>query len=79
MLIRVESEFISLETRKVALNFLGEGTGITSLDVPRAYRINDLRFGADGGKGWPSEQAPIMLTCVSSGEPSVLLFAADFI
>ena len=55
----------------------GGGTGITSLEVPRAYRIYDPRTGQEVGKGRLPDQAPIQFNSGSSGEPRVVVFVAE--
>ncbi len=65
--------------RKLFVLYLpdGGGTGITSLAVPRAYRIYDPRTGAEVGKGQLPEKAPTRFNSGSSGEPRVVVSAAD--
>jgi hypothetical protein len=55
----------------------GGGTGITSLDVPRDYRIYDPRSGAEVGKGRLPDKAPVQFSSGSFGEPRVVVFVAD--
>ncbi len=52
----------------------GGGTGITSLDVPRAYRIYDPRSGTEVGQGRLPDQAPVQFNSGSSDEPRVVIF-----
>jgi hypothetical protein len=54
----------------------GGGTGITSLDVPRSYRIYDPQSGKEVGKGQLPEQAPVQFNSGSSGEPRVVVFVS---
>ena len=55
----------------------GGGTGITSLDVPRAYRIYDPRSGAEVGKGRLPDKAPAQFNSGSSSEPRVVVFLVE--
>ena len=55
----------------------GGGTGITSLEVPRAYRMFDPRTGQEVGKGRLPNQAPVQFNSGSSGEPRVVVFVAE--
>ena len=55
----------------------GGGTGILSLDVPRAYRIYDPRSGAEVGKGRLPDQAPAQFNSGSPAEPRVVVFVAE--
>jgi len=57
----------------------GGGTGILSLDVPRTYRVYDPRSGAKVGKGKLPDQSRADFSSGSSGEPRVVVFAADTI
>lgn len=55
----------------------GGGTGITSLEVPRAYRIHDPRTGLELGRGRLPDKVPANFHCGVSGEPRVILFLAE--
>ncbi len=55
----------------------GGGTGITSLDVPRAYLIYDPRSGAEVGNGRLPDKAPAQFNSGSSAEPRVVVFLAQ--
>ena len=55
----------------------GGGSGILSLDVPRAYRIFDPRSGVEVGKGRLPDRAPAMFSTAVTGEPRVVVFAVS--
>jgi hypothetical protein len=55
----------------------GGGTGILTLEVPRAYRILDPRTGQEVGKGRLPDSAPAQFNSGSSGEPRVVVFLSD--
>jgi hypothetical protein len=55
----------------------GGGTGILSLDVPRAYRVNDPRTGDQVAAGRLPDQVPVHVESGASGEPRVMIFAAE--
>ena len=55
----------------------GGGTGILSLDVPRAYRVFDPRTGKITGEGRLPDQVPAPIDSGGAGEPRVVVFLAD--
>jgi hypothetical protein len=61
--------------------YLPEGgtTGITSFEVPRAYRIYDPRSGTEVGKGRLPDQAPVQFNSGSPSEPRVVVFSAAMV
>jgi hypothetical protein len=55
----------------------GGGTGITSLEVPRDYRIFDPKTGRQVGQGQLPQAAPADFHSGSDGDPRVIVFAAS--
>jgi len=57
----------------------GGNTGITSLEVPRAYRVYDPRSGTEVSKGRLPDQAPVQFNSGSPSEPRVVVFSAAIV
>lgn len=55
----------------------GGGTGITSLEVPRSYRVYDPRNGAEVARGRLPDRTPVQFNSDSRTDPRVVVFTAD--